>query len=212
MIMHLSLSTIILQTVFVFSYELTRQADRRRFYTFTHIISSFRYEKSIIKTYESMLAAKDYAELSDIRVQLISVQFPEDSEIVPENFLKLDFCLHRSTSSVYGPSFKKLPFLNDILKCGMHYGRGQLTVFSNNDIALQKEFYVSVLRLFRTQKLTAATITRETLPESLMKLSLSAAYKHHGQAHPGKDCFVWDAKLNGKIGMGDLFIGYAPWG
>ena len=172
----------------------------------THIISSFRKENAINRTFESMIASRDHANFS---VQFISVHYEEDDHIPPFEFEK--YLIHRSHQEIL-PAWnsKKLPFVQDILQVGMKHAVGDIIVFTNNDIILNQHFYSWVENAMKSRD--SLTINKRLLINVPEDLPLREYYVIGGVPHGGYDCFVWKRELNSKINLGRMFVGFPPWG
>ena len=156
-------------------------------------------------------------------VTLAASVFPEDGEVVPEDFLRLND-LTRSTLSDYPHlSLKKqLPFINDIvdnLRNSDQYGDFDYVIYTNSDIIVTDNFY-DIVATAISGGYDAFTINRQTVPKNksvrdggqpYTALDLDDIYQlTNGKTHPGSDCFVFSRRAFEKIQMGNLFLGYPP--
>ena len=170
-------------------------------------------------TFQSMYESQKFASSFGINVELYAINYKEDDEIVPPFFKKLPN-LKKSTKSIF-PDIsenRKLPILDEILNITKQHTKADYIIFSNSDIALQKHFYVQIYNFITKDKLNSIVINRrDNLPKfkngfRLTKDNLNLLYKEKGEPHKGKDCFIIHKKLIEKINLGNLFIGYPPWG
>lgn len=177
-----------------------------------HLINPFRckpdnasylyYAQPI--TFESMYRAQ---KLED-NVELFAVGFDEDYEILPDYFTRLP-ALTRSTLDFGSISNgRKLPFVQDMLDA-IKKTDIDVLVFTNVDIGVQENFYKSIKHeLKRSDSFTIHR--RDNIPKSLK--SLDEIYKHPGEYHKGHDCFIIKRELLSRINLGDMFVGFPPWG
>ena len=158
-------------------------------------------------TFETMrrarAAARDVAD-----VTLLSVQFPEDRALVPDDFVSTPD-LERSVLDL--GDFKiprKLPFIRDILDRMYHHApQAEFLIYTNVDIALMPNFYTAIER-YVDRGLDALVINRRSIPslyKGIEDIPLMCA--HVGQPHSGYDCFVFRRDLYPQFELGDVFIG-----
>ena len=169
----------------------------------------------------SMQRARDNAKKAS--VVLAASVFPEDAEVVPSDFLRLDD-LTRSTVTEYpylGLS-KKLPFINDIfdnLRSSDQFEEFDCFIYTNSDIILSSNFY-DIVATAISSGYDAFTINRQTVPKNkpapgggkpYTALDLDDIYRlTTGRTHPGSDCFIFSRNVFEQIQMGNLFLGYPP--
>ena len=169
-------------------------------------------------------------------VVLATSVFADDHKAVPDGFLRLPD-LKRSTSTEY-PSLvpqKNLPFVDDIfsnLKSAAASEDEELiepfdyVIYTNADIIVRNDFY-DVISIAIQQGYDAFTINRQTIDKGIYTSGedsegeifkpftandLDMIYKSSGDIHPGSDCFVMKRSIFGKIEMGNIFLGYPPFG
>ena len=168
-------------------------------------------------TFKTMLNSKLEAQKHNIDVKLYCAIFEEDEKIVPDHFIKLPY-LNKSTMSEFPRHCKKkkLPFLQEIfdkmLKIEADY-----FVFTNVDIALQKNFYIRLKYIIENKSSSFAINRRDNIPKfinnkRLTHNDLDILYQQNGEKHPGIDTFIIKREILEKINMGKLFTGYPPWG
>ncbi len=141
-------------------------------------------------TLKTMLQAKTFAK-SDVEVQLLSAQFPEDSDACPEGFHQtrdlsrsvLDFGTFKHS--------RKLPLIKDILDRLYDETDADYLIYTNVDIALMPFFYLSIRDLV-LQGHESFVINRRTITDANpFPNQLPRMWAEIGTAHPGLDCFVF---------------------
>jgi hypothetical protein len=171
-------------------------------------------------TIATMLRAKEATHTSNIHVNLIAAIYKEDLGIVPHGFDSI--LLNRSTAKEYpvlAPP-RKLPFLAEIF--GLTYqstSEFDFLVYTNTDIALHFDFYKIVAEKIDLGY-DAFSINRRAIPENtkdgrpFTSNDLDTMYDMipNGDTHPGYDCFIFDRNILPKIEVGDMFLGFPPWG
>jgi hypothetical protein len=170
-------------------------------------------------TFLSMYNSKIKANNKNINIDLYSINYKEDDEIVPKYFIKLPY-LTRSTESEYNTILhnKKLPFIQDILDSLYINSDADYLIFTNSDIGVQKNFYEEIYKIIISSGLNSFIIDRrDNIPKFIDNKRLSCddleyIYSCIGENHPGCDCFIMERDLIKKINLGNLFIGYPPWG
>lgn len=171
-------------------------------------------------TFESMLLAKKYAEKNhDLwKVNLYSINYPEDNIIVPDYFINLPF-LTRSTKDLYNDiSKKKLPFIQDIFDSMLKYICADYYIFTNSDIILNEKCYDFIIKKIIRYDYEAIIINRrDNIPKMINNIRLGVEHLNlinilDGERHMGKDFFVIKKNILQKIKMQDIFIAHPPWG
>lgn len=182
----------------------------------------------------SMQRAKTASKLPESVVLATSV-FADDHEAVPDGFLRLPD-LERSTTTEY-PSLtpqKNLPFVDDVFSNLKRAAASQdelmepfdYVIYTNADIIVRNDFY-DVVSIAIQQGYDAFTINRQTIAKGINSSGedeeresfrpftandLEIIYKSEGEIHPGSDCFVMKRAIFDKIEMGNVFLGYPPFG
>jgi hypothetical protein len=158
-------------------------------------------------TFESIKVAQQFAAAFSLQVELCAVNFPEDDEIVP-SFFGCRKHLHRSVLDVDTFSIaRKLPLIKDILDCAASTSDADFIIYTNIDIGVLPNFYLSLDRIIG-EGTDALMVTRRTLPKEYQATSeLWRMYAEIGDAHPGDDCFVFRREAYGKYDLGDACIG-----
>jgi hypothetical protein len=168
-------------------------------------------------TFESMKRSRNKALENEINVELFSVNYPEDDEIVPDYFTKLPY-LKKSTKSEFNNlGNKKLPIIQEIFDSILKNSDCDYIIFTNSDIGIQENFYLKVVDIILKYKIDCFTITRRDIPKVLNKKVLSIndlnlIYNIKGVNHPGSDCFIIKKDILKKLNLGKMFLAYAGWG
>jgi len=185
----------------------------------------------------SMQRAKTASKVTASVVLATSV-FADDHKAVPDGFLRLPD-LERSTMMEY-PSLvpqKNLPLVDDIFSNLRSAAASQdelvesfdYVIYTNADIIIRDDFY-DVISIAIQQGYDAFTINRQTIAKGIhadgvdgegdggqifkpfTADDLDMIYKSTGDIHPGSDCFVMKRSIFDKIEMGNVFLGYPPFG
>jgi len=164
----------------------------------------------------SMQNAKTYSKNTD-NVILAVATFPEDSDIIPPNFVRLPV-LSRSTAEVY-PHIKTsrpLPFVQDIFNSVADIEYDYL-VFTTSNTLVHKEFYDTMPYIMRDKGLDAFTVSSHGVSPlksdgTLNKGSKSDldeiyAMEQNLEERNSYDCFVMKKKVLSTLDMGDLILG-----
>jgi hypothetical protein len=177
-----------------------------------HIINPVKVSKSSDLytvqpiTFESMRRAKDMAS-SEVKVDLLTTQYAEDREIIPDYFNVLPD-LERSVLDLRSFSKdKKLPLIQDILDRLYEYSNADYFIFTNVDIGLMPDFYLRIKEYIETG-LDAFIINRRRINDKYVAVNdLSQIYQDKGLSHPGFDCFVFYRNLLPKIRLDNICVG-----
>lgn len=158
-------------------------------------------------TLESMRVAREQAAQVGIGVELLSAQFEEDRDMVPDYFTRTPD-LERSVADVQAFSRpKKLPLIADLLDRLYHGTDAPYLIYTNVDIGVQPHFYLEIERKINSG-LDAFMINRRRLPTHFQSLEeLPQMYAHPGKPHPGFDCFVFHRDLYPHFRLGLVCIG-----
>jgi len=159
-------------------------------------------------TFQSVKIAKELARLQGIEVELLSVQYEEDKEIIPSYF-KIAPSLVESVLD-YGEFMKprKLPLVRQILEKAYECSEdSEYIVYTNVDISVQPYFYVFIAAQV-DKKLDAFVINRRTISNDYARPEeLPLMYAEIGAEHPGYDCFVFKRSLYTKFELGNICVG-----
>jgi hypothetical protein len=183
--------------------------------SFTHILNPFPSkpgsEHSVASkvTWASIRAAKAVADGEGIQVECHAVVLSgdESSAEVPTSRISL---LTRTVQDIkkLRPG-RPLPLIEDILKLGAEGSDCSHIIFSNMDIALQPQFYVSVHKLVATALTPDCSfaISRINIDKRLADAGIDEMYAADGEIGQGYDCFVIPKQLIGRLDLGHSCIG-----
>jgi len=175
----------------------------------------------------SMQRARDKSKKAS-SVTLATSVLSGDGIAVPDDFVRLPD-LNRSTTTEYpylSPQ-KDLPFINDVFSnlrlASPDMKPYDYVVYTNADIIVREDFY-DVISVAIEQGYDAFTINRQTISKGVgddensdtyrlyTAEDLDIIYKTSGDIHPGTDCFVMKRSIFDGLDMGNLFLGYPPFG
>ncbi len=157
-------------------------------------------------TFETMKAARDHAK-KHVDVALLTAQYQEDRQIVPEGFI-LTPDLGRSILDFGKFSVKrKLPLIKDILDRMYESSDAEYFVYTNVDIAVLPDFYIQVNNLIENGY-DAFVINRRTIPSKFNNISeIPLMYSEEGTPHKGYDCFVFRKDVYPRYKLGAACVG-----
>lgn len=157
-------------------------------------------------TFETMKRARDFVQ-DQVEVSFFSAQYPEDRKLVPPDF-ELTPDLDRSILDLGTFQKKwKLPFLADILDRLYEASSAEFFIYSNVDIALMPNFYVTVNQ-FIEQGYDGFVINRRAISTQFQSVAeIPLMYAEVGKPHPGHDCFVFRRDTYPKYKFGNICIG-----
>jgi len=161
-------------------------------------------------TFESLRIAKDFAK-KEVEVKLLTCQFMEDREIIPEDFER---CLDIERSALDSDTFqkkRKLPYIQDIINQLYERSKGfDYLIYSNVDIGLMPHFYMSLKRYIENGY-DAVAINRKTILNYTKELKdLPLIYSKLGKRHEGIDTFVFKREAVKKFVFENSIIGTGP--
>ena len=156
--------------------------------------------------FESMRVAKQFAD-GAVEVAQYTAQYPEDRPIIPEWYVQTPD-LDRSVQNLGTFQVpRKLPLIGDILGRLYEASDAEYFIYSNVDIALMPNFYVTVNAIIEAGY-DAFIINRRTLPPTYRRVSeLPIMYAEVGQSHPGYDCFVFRRERLPGFMLGGICVG-----
>ncbi len=160
-------------------------------------------------TFETMRMAKKFAE-GQVEVALFTAQFTEDRALVPEGF-QLTPDLDRSVLDLGNfQKPRKLPLLVDILNRLYAATDAEYFVYTNADISLVPNFYLTVNALI-DKRYDAFVINRRTIAAKYQRLTeIPLMIAEVGEKHPGFDCFVFRREAYPRYELGNICLGI-PW-
>ncbi len=157
-------------------------------------------------TFESMRRAAAEARHA-ARIDLLTAQFPEDHEIIPDYFTRTPD-LDRSVADLHRFSVpRKLPLLADLVARLFSSSTASHLIYTNADIIVHPSFYLEVVARIRSG-LDAFIINRRRVPARYRAATdLEDIYAMRGAPHPGFDCFVFDRSLYHRFQLGHVCLG-----
>lgn len=157
-------------------------------------------------TFESIRVAKEFS-CRKVEVELYTVSFAEDREIIPAYFTKLPD-LKRSLHDVGNFSrAKKFPILMDVFRSLYDATDAEFLIYTNMDIALMPQFYAAVADMLKNGY-DALLITRRGISTKYTNVDeLPLMYSDFGKPHPGFDCFIFKRELLNKIILENICLG-----
>lgn len=162
-------------------------------------------------TFETMRRAKTAAGRSPLEVTLFATRYEDDHRPMG-SFVEAP----RLTRSVMDCGdfsvSRKLPLIGDILRGLYASSNADVFVYTNVDIALQQNFYMTIARMI-DDGLEACTVTRRTVMASEEQArDLEWLYRQEGEPHIGHDCFVFRRHVLEDVDFHALCIGFPPVG
>lgn len=157
-------------------------------------------------TFESLRVAKQFAD-SAVEVSQYTAQYPEDHSIIPDSFVRTSD-LDRSVLDLGAFQVpRKLPLIGDILGRLYDASDAEYFIYSNVDIALMPNFYVTVNAIIEAGY-DAFVINRRTIPSQYRSArELPLMYAEVGHSHPGYDCFIFRRECVPRFLLGSMCIG-----
>ena len=169
------------------------------------VYSELSYAQPI--TFETMRRAREMASSHGLTVDLITAQFAEDHNVIPDYFKRTPD-LDRSAAD-FGKFTrpKKLPLLRDLLQRLYQASDAPYLIYTNVDIALQPRFYLEAAKRIESG-LDAFIVNRRRIPGHFRSVEeLPAMYAHPGAPHPGFDCFVFHRSLYPRFQLAGVCVG-----
>lgn len=169
----------------------------------------FRFVQDV--TFTTLSNAREAAR-GRATVRFLSVQYPEDREIVPDDF-ELAPDLDRSVIDCSPLKIcRKLPLLADIMQRAKDASRTEYIVFSNVDIAVKEDFYLAVAEIL-SSGCDAMTVNRRTIGNQYDSVDeIPRMLKETGSPHRGWDCFIFRKELIPRFKLGKVCVGAPPVG
>ena len=156
--------------------------------------------------FESMKAAASNSKRA-ANIQLATVQYEEDKEIIPEYFTVLPN-LSRSILDI--KSFdkpRKFPLINDILQSAYKHTHSEYIIFTNVDIVVMPFFYDTVFDIIEKGHDAFAINRRRISKQFMHSKNLNEVYAEVGKSHPGFDCFVFRRDLISHFILKNICVG-----
>jgi len=160
-------------------------------------------------TMETMLIAKRFAQQhGGPEVELYSAHFAEDATLVPRGFVHTPV-LERSTLDIGRWQIEaKLPLITDILtRLHRAASDADYLIYTNSDIGLLPNFYVTVDRLIE-KGLDAFTINPRCIPAHFTELAdIPIMWAEGDKFRKGWDCFVFRRGAFPQFYLGEACLG-----
>lgn len=185
---------------------------------FSHIINPFPAkpgsEHAIASaiTYATLRRAYAEARSKGVGVEVRAVVLPGDEPAI-EPPAEMAPHLTRTVQDIcpLRPP-RPLPLIADILTKGATGARGSHLIFSNMDISVQPDFYVTLNTLMRDRfdESRPFAVYRRNISAQYSRLDqLDQMYAEQGTRAYGYDCFVFPARYLEKLDLGQCCIGSA---
>lgn len=178
---------------------------------FAHIINPFKasphrdiYIAQPI-VFESLKRSRDYLN-GRVAVELLTTQYQEDRDIIPDHFTILDD-LDRAFVGDSDQDYK-LPFISDILdKAFEAIPDADYIIHSETDIGLMPYFYDAVDELINEGYDSIIINCRYISNKYTSKNELPLMWSEVGEKHPGWDCFIFRKDVYKKYILGNTIVG-----
>lgn len=158
-------------------------------------------------TFQSILNAKEFA-AGKPEVELYTVCYPEDREIIPAGFTQLPDLMRSVLDVADFSTQRKYPLLADVLGSLYKATTADYLMFTNMDISLMPQFYAAAAEIINTEGCDALLINRRGLTTRYTSVEqLPLMYADFGKPHPGFDCFVFKRELLNKLILADICVG-----
>lgn len=156
-------------------------------------------------TFKSIQQAK--ANFKNGEITIITTQYSEDHEIIPDDFVKLTD-LERSIKDIH-PLLgdRKLPLIGDIIDKLKEYENADYFIYTNIDIALMPYFYDFVASYLQKGHDALVINRRRISKKHFLSNDLSLMYADIGKSHPGFDCFIFHKDILPKLFFDEICIG-----
>ena len=157
-------------------------------------------------TFESMSIAQRQP-IKELAVDILAVGYPEDQQIMPEGFDTLPPLTRSVLDIATFQRQRKLPLLADIMESLYEGCEADYCIYTNVDIGLQPDFYLSVSEIIE-QGNDAFVINRRTISNRYTSVDeLPQMWAEEGKPHRGWDCFVFARSLIPKFKLGTVCVG-----
>lgn len=160
-------------------------------------------------TLKSMQVARQFLAIqgTSSRVDLASITLEEDCRIVPQGVDEL-LVLKRDATSIEGFEItRKLPLVFDLIDLADESQTlADYVIYTNSDICLQPNFYITVLDLLKLG-FDSLIVNRRTIARKDEADFATLASADIGKSHPGMDCFIFPRKWIGKFTRNNAVTG-----
>jgi hypothetical protein len=142
-----------------------------------------------------------------VEVSLWAVGYEEDEPVMPDGFQRLPPLTRSVLDVAKFQKQRKLPLLKDVLDRVYDGCEADFLIYTNVDIGLQPDFYLTV-REFIEHGFDGFVINRRTISNSYSRPEdLPLIWAERGDAHRGWDCFVFRREFYQQFILGDICIG-----
>lgn len=157
-------------------------------------------------TFQTIRVASQLAQ-GTVDVELYTVCYPEDREIIPGLFNQLPNLQRSMQDAGTFNRNKKYPFIADILSSLYNATQADYLIYTNMDISLMPQFYTAVAEILK-EGYDAVLINRRGISAKYKSIDeLPLMYSDYGKPHPGFDCFVFKRDLFPKLILENICIG-----
>ncbi len=157
-------------------------------------------------TFESIRVAKEFAQAL-VEVELYAACYEEDRETVPDGFTLLPSLTRSVLDTGSFSKSKKYPLVTDVMQSVYKATDAEYLMFTNMDISLMPQFYVTVQQLLQ-EGYDALLINRRGISKKYTSVrQLPLMYSDYGLPHPGFDCFVFKRELLSKLILENICVG-----
>jgi len=158
-------------------------------------------------TFHSMKVAREHVNVA--KVNLLTTQYPEDREIIPEYMTILKDLNAEMKDYHQFKVHRKLPVIREIFS-RLKDQAGDYCIYSNVDISVRPDFYQFVCEKIE-KGYDAFVINRRTISQDYTSIEqYEAMCAEEGSSHPGFDCFIFKKELLDRFELGDAGLG-ANW-
>ncbi len=157
-------------------------------------------------TFETVRRARDFAR-NQVDVQILSTCYHDESPGFPGDFERAPDLKRSTMESASFRNARKLAFLKDILDRLYASSNADYLIYTNVDIAVLPNFYVTIAKLIESG-CDAMVINRRTIPGHYANTDdIDLMYAEIGKEHPGYDCFVFRRDSYPKFILREICIG-----
>lgn len=156
-------------------------------------------------TFKSIQQAK--ANFKKGEITIVTTQYPEDHEIIPNDFVKLPD-LERSIQDIH-PELgnRKLPLIGDIIDKLKGNETAEYFIYSNIDIALMPFFYDFVASYLQKGHDALIINRRRISKKHFTSDDIAFMFADIGKSHPGFDCFVFHKDILPLLRFDEICVG-----
>lgn len=161
-------------------------------------------------TFETIRVAKEFAKeftKEKVAVELFSICYEEDCGFIPSFFTQVPNLQRSVLDFGQFSKPKKYPLMADVLWALYNASDAEYLIYTNMDISLMPQFYLSVADLLK-EGYDALMINRRGISTKYKSIDeLPLMYSDYGMPHPGFDCFVFRRELLDKLILENICLG-----